>query len=107
MAPEVAVAVLRDLSTPPPLGLEPARKGAGLGAVGPDQLQAQKFARTGLIDETPGAEPIMQAGGRDMSEKDETGSIDQKARLQPAVRFAASYRGLGRQHPWSAPSGCR
>ena len=99
MMPKVPVAVLRDFDTPPPLGLEPAREGAGVGAVGPDQFQAQILARTGLTDEDLGAEPIMQAGGLDMSEKDETGSIDQKVRLQPAVRFAASYRGLGHQHP--------
>ncbi len=74
----MAVSVLRHLDTPSPLALQPAREGAGVGAIGPDQFQARKLAGTGLADEGLGAEPVMQVGGMDMGEKDETGGIDKK-----------------------------
>ena len=77
----MAVAVLRYLDTPTPLSLEPAREGAGVGAVNPDQVQAWKLARTGLADEGLGAEAVMQVGGMDMGEKDEARAIDENVPL--------------------------
>ena len=48
-----------------------------------------------MADEGLGAKPVMQVGGMDMGEEDETGGIDEAAstgmcRSRPAVRFAAS-----------------
>lgn len=80
--------MLRHLDAPAALGLEPAREGAGVGAIGPDQLQARKLARTGLADERLGAEPVVQIGGINMSEKDEAAGIDEDVPLLAQEQFA-------------------
>ena len=83
--------MLRHLDTPTRLGFEPVREGAGVGAVGLDQFQARKLAGSGLADEGLGAEPVMQVGGVDMSEKDETVGIDENG---PDCRSLSAFRGF-------------
>lgn len=78
------------LDAPAALGLEPAREGAGIGAIGPDQFQTWQFAVAGAPDEELRAEAVVQVGGVDMGKRTKPAASTRMCRLRPKVRFAAS-----------------
>ena len=81
VAPQVPVAVLGHLDAPAALRLEPAREGARVGAVAPDQLKARQFTGRGAADERLRPEPVVQVGGVDVREQDEAGGVHQHVPL--------------------------
>ena len=87
VTPEMAVAVFRHLDTPAALGLEPSCEGAGMGAIGPHQLQTLQLAKGGGIDEGLSPKTVVQVGGVHMGKQDEPSGIDENAPLAPDCAF--------------------